>query len=92
MWVLVLVSMLILIGVFLLTLGTGGMCLGLSRLYGELTFIVQDRPQVLDKAQAVWHAGSPGALERGAITFMPHDFFKPNPVQGADVCLLRCVL
>ena len=92
MWAVALVGMLILIGVFLLIVGTGGMCVGLSRLYGDLDFVVQDRPQVLDKAKAVWKAESPGTLERGAVTFVPHDFFKPNPVQGADVYFLRCIL
>jgi hypothetical protein len=32
------------------------------------------------------------ALREGRVTFVEHDFFKPNPVQDADVYWLRYIM
>jgi hypothetical protein len=42
--------------------------------------------------QIVWPKENPKALEEKRVTFMPHDFFKKNPVQGADVYWLRYIM
>ena len=68
------------------------MCLDLSKLYKDLKFVIEDRPQILQKAEEVWNNESPGAAQSGLVRFVPHDFFKPNPIKGAEVYLLRCVL
>jgi hypothetical protein len=71
----------------------GGFCLQLSKLYPDLKFIVQDRAPVLEQAQtAVWPRENPDALKAGRVQFIPHNFFEPNPVHGADVYWLRYVI
>lgn len=49
--------------------------------------IVQDYPGVVSQGQA----SLPDAY-KSRITFQAHDFFKEQPVQGADVYLLRMIL
>ncbi|GAM41030.1 O-methyltransferase [Talaromyces pinophilus] len=49
--------------------------------------IVQDYPDVVSQGQA----SLPDAY-KSRITFQAHDFFKEQPVQGADVYLLRMIL
>lgn len=73
--------------------GVGGFCLQLSQLYPQLKFIVQDRAPVLEQAKThVWHAENPSAVESGRVSFLAHDFFTDNPVQGADVYWLRYIM
>lgn len=49
--------------------------------------IVQDSFDVIMQAQESLHANL-----RGRISFQTHDFFKEQPVKGADVYLLRLIL
>lgn len=49
--------------------------------------IVQDYPDVVSQGQA----SLPDAY-KSRITFQAHNFFKEQPVQGADVYLLRLIL
>ncbi|KAI8932345.1 hypothetical protein NX059_010538 [Plenodomus lindquistii] len=73
--------------------GVGGFCIQLSHLYPHLKFIVEDRTPVLEQAKSmVWLAKNHVALEKGCVTFTPHDFFETNPVRGADVYWLRYIL
>ncbi|KAI9672395.1 MAG: hypothetical protein M1817_003417 [Caeruleum heppii] len=73
--------------------GVGGFSLQLSRIYPDLEFIVQDRAATLIHAeQKVWPAENPEALAEKRVAFMPHDFFKPNPVEGADVYWMRYIM
>ena len=61
--------------------------------YDKLKFVVQDREPVLRQAQTtVWPEAYPDALESGRVSFMPHDFFQPNPVKGADIYWIRYIL
>lgn len=65
----------------------------LSQLYPQLKFVVQDRGPVLEQAKTeVWPQDNPRALKEGRVSFVEHDFFKPNPVKGADVYWLRYIL
>lgn len=71
----------------------GGFCLQLAQLYPDLHFVLQDRGPALKQAEtAVWPKENPDALRRGRVRFVPHDFFDPNPEQGADVYWLRYIL
>lgn len=71
----------------------GGFCIQLSHIYPQLRSIIQDRAPALEQAQAeIWPRENPSALKSGRVQFQPHDFFEPNPVQGADVYWLRYIL
>nr|POE77916.1 o-methyltransferase geda [Quercus suber] len=71
----------------------GGFDLQLSKLYPELNFVVQDRGPAIEHGKSqVWPAENPDALREGRVTFMKHDFFQKNPVEGAEVYWLRYIL
>ncbi|KAF3901332.1 O-demethylpuromycin-O-methyltransferase [Dactylellina cionopaga] len=73
--------------------GMGGFCLELSRLYPELSFVIQDRAQVIKKGETeVWPRENPSALQQGRVKFIQHDFFEENPIKNADVYWLRYIL
>ncbi|GAA6037613.1 hypothetical protein JCM8097_006143 [Rhodosporidiobolus ruineniae] len=40
----------------------------------------------------LWEKEVPEALESGRVKLMPHDFFGPQPVKGADVYFLRAII
>jgi hypothetical protein len=50
-----------------------------------IKFVVQDLPPVIAMA-------SPPAEVASRIEYMPHDFFAPQPVKGADFYFLRWIL
>ncbi|KAJ3052321.1 hypothetical protein HK097_006521 [Rhizophlyctis rosea] len=70
--------------------GVGGFCMDLYEQFPELTFVVQDRPPVIEQAKAVWGERFPGYEKR--VTLMAQDFFEENAVKDADVYVLRCVI
>ncbi|KAJ3045592.1 hypothetical protein HDV00_009249 [Rhizophlyctis rosea] len=70
--------------------GVGGLCMDLYEQYPELTFVVQDRPPVLEQAKGMWSERFPEYEKR--VTLMPQDFMQENAVNDADVYVLRCVL
>ncbi|KAF2836623.1 O-methyltransferase A [Patellaria atrata CBS 101060] len=73
--------------------GVGGFCLQLSQIYPDLNFVVQDRAPVLEQAKnTIWPRENPEALDRGRVTFTPHNFFESNPVKNADVYWLRYII
>lgn len=53
----------------------------------ELTFVVQDLPEVVEQGRAKI-AGKPS----DKLEFMAHDFFKEQPIKDADIYLLRQIL
>ncbi|KAK6532661.1 hypothetical protein TWF281_006840 [Arthrobotrys megalospora] len=51
--------------------GMGGFCLGLSQLYPDLDFIIQDRSQVVSKGETeLWPNENPAALQEGRVKFV----------------------
>ncbi|MCJ1467792.1 hypothetical protein MMC07_006417 [Pseudocyphellaria aurata] len=73
--------------------GVGGFSIQLSWRYPRLNFVLQDHGPVLKQAEGeVWPKENPTALKNGRIRFMEHDFFKKNPIEGADVYWLRWIL
>ncbi|KZT63930.1 S-adenosyl-L-methionine-dependent methyltransferase [Daedalea quercina L-15889] len=72
--------------------GRSGMCLELAKRYPDLKFVLQDRPPAIEKAKSVWQDELPEAVESQRITFMDHDFFRTQPVKGAEVYFMRSVL
>lgn len=73
--------------------GLGGFSLRLSKLFPEMTVVLQDRGPIVKQAETVvWPKQHPSAIENKRVQFMAHDFFTPNPVSDADVYYLRNVL
>ncbi|KAI1371154.1 S-adenosyl-L-methionine-dependent methyltransferase [Hypoxylon crocopeplum] len=64
----------------------GSMAVALAKRFPELSLVVQDMPDVVEGGDATL----PSEL-RGRISFMAHDFFKPQTVR-ADAYLLRTIL
>lgn len=73
--------------------GVGGFSMQLLRVYPHLNCVVEDRAEVVRQGkQEVWPQQASDLLESGKVKFLAHDFFKPNPIEGADVYFLRGVL
>ncbi len=71
---------------------TGSSAIALAEAFPHLTFIVQDLPA---NAESGRKAAAAGTLPDGIasrLSFQGHDFTQPQPVQGADVYLLRMIL
>ncbi|KAK6523136.1 hypothetical protein TWF694_006031 [Orbilia ellipsospora] len=73
--------------------GLGGFCLELSRLYPSLGFVIQDREQIVKKAELdFWPRENPTAIHEGRVKFLKHDFFQENPTKGADIYWMRYII
>ncbi|KAI2625786.1 putative O-methyltransferase [Hypoxylon sp. NC1633] len=72
--------------------GVGSFDLQLARLYPELRFIIQDQATATEQGFLMWQNEFPEALESRRAQFVAHDFFKPNPIKGADIYWMRHVL
>ncbi|EGX97263.1 hydroxyindole O-methyltransferase, putative [Cordyceps militaris CM01] len=68
----------------------GHASIALARKHKGLKFIVQDLPRVIQNVDATSIDEDAGVRDR--ITFAEHDFFEPQPVEEADVYLLRQIL
>ncbi|KAI1927245.1 hypothetical protein LOZ58_002197 [Ophidiomyces ophidiicola] len=67
--------------------GSGGHDdIALARKYPDLNIVVQDLPKV----QPAFEANVPEDL-KSRVTFMPHDFFNPQPIQ-ADIYMIKLIL
>ncbi|KAK4548666.1 hypothetical protein LTR36_009577 [Oleoguttula mirabilis] len=60
----------------------------LAQKFPQLSFIVQDLPEVIEGAKDKL----PETVDKGRVDFIAHDMFTAQPVQGAAVYLLRYVL
>ena len=69
---------------------SGSASLALAKQFPNLRFIVQDLLQPIRDAQKGAQILPSEIADR--IEFMEHDFFKPQPVQDADVYLLRMII
>lgn len=68
--------------------GSGGHdAMVLAQNFPKLQLIVQDRPE----QKAAFDRTIPSAL-KSRVTFQPHDFFSPQPIQDASVYILKNVL
>ncbi|KAL8996752.1 MAG: hypothetical protein Q9169_003823 [Polycauliona sp. 2 TL-2023] len=71
----------------------GGFVLQLLPVYPQLKFVVQDRAENVEQGETViFPREAPDAISSGRVTFMAHDFFEENPVEGAAVYWLRGIL
>ncbi|KAJ7240226.1 S-adenosyl-L-methionine-dependent methyltransferase, partial [Mycena rebaudengoi] len=69
--------------------GMGSNSLTIARKYPPLRVVNQDFGPVLEKAKAHWQENFPEHIEKNLVEFQAHDFFLPQPVEEADVFLLR---
>lgn len=67
------------------------MSLELAKIYPDLKFVVQDTAPTIAQAKKIWETEHMEYL-RSRVTLMVHNFFEENPVKGADVYVLRCIL
>ncbi|PKY04557.1 S-adenosyl-L-methionine-dependent methyltransferase [Aspergillus campestris IBT 28561] len=73
--------------------GVGGFMLELSKRYHCLKFVIQDTKANIKLAkELIWPQEGLEAIRNEQVSFMEYDFFRPNPVQGADVYWLRFIL
>ena len=67
----------------------GHTSLAIAEKYSNLTFVVQDLPEVVEQGKAKLPDSTSGSTN---LSFMPHDFFTPQPIKDADIYLLRQIL
>ena len=70
----------------------GSFCMLLHAHYPGFRLVIQDKAPVIDRAMALWDQGCPSAVSEGKVNFVVHDFFKDNPVHGAELYWLRHIL
>ncbi|KAM0204752.1 hypothetical protein ACHAQI_009926 [Fusarium lateritium] len=68
----------------------GHSCVELAKAFHDLDFIVEDTPHIVEEGIKTVKANDPTLAER--IKFREYDFFTKQPVQGAQVYLLRQIL
>ena len=62
----------------------------LAQKFPSLRFVVQDLPATTAEIGPATAYMLPGDVKE-RVTLMEHDFFEPQPVQGADVYMFRFV-
>ncbi|KAF2152731.1 putative O-methyltransferase [Myriangium duriaei CBS 260.36] len=67
--------------------GHGAVSIALANATKELRFLVQDLPISASQGEKLL-----AAELKERISFMPHDFFAPQPIEGADVYFFRYIL
>ena len=69
----------------------GSQSLALASAFPNLSCVVQDRAEVVQRAQQT-DLATLSAKGKGRVKFMEHDFFEEQPVKGAAVYVLRWIL
>ena len=69
---------------------SGSASLALAKSFPNLRFVVQDLREPIHNARAQAESLPADVAER--IEFSEHDFFTPQPVEDADVYLLRMII
>ncbi|KAJ5725584.1 uncharacterized protein N7483_006941 [Penicillium malachiteum] len=72
--------------------GVGTHSMNIAKAYPELNFIIQDRPEVIEKGVALWTKELPSYLQNGQVQLTPGDFFQTQSVSGAAVYFLHTIL
>ncbi|KAI5479077.1 S-adenosyl-L-methionine-dependent methyltransferase [Pseudohyphozyma bogoriensis] len=73
--------------------GTGSLSLLLTQQAPHIKITLQDRPEVVNgECKTVWEKENPQAISLGRVKLTAHDFFKPQPIAGADVYMLRAII
>ncbi|KAL0578011.1 hypothetical protein V5O48_003961 [Marasmius crinis-equi] len=69
--------------------GVGSAALILYKQSPNLKYVVQDLESQISAGDKFWERFAPQAMQSGRVKLQAHDFFLPQPVQGAGVYLLR---
>ncbi|KAK4494687.1 hypothetical protein PRZ48_014043 [Zasmidium cellare] len=69
----------------------GHACIAIAEKARGLQFIVQDRPEIVPQGEKQLEEVADEQI-RSRIKFQAHDFFTPQPVEGAAVYLMRFIL
>ncbi|KAK0199957.1 S-adenosyl-L-methionine-dependent methyltransferase [Desarmillaria ectypa] len=72
--------------------GVGMATLPVAKAFPDLRIIIQDRPKFVEDARKLWKEELPSAVSSGHVTFQVHDFFESQPIQAADVYLVRWIM
>ncbi|KDQ19528.1 hypothetical protein BOTBODRAFT_28102 [Botryobasidium botryosum FD-172 SS1] len=72
--------------------GVGTQTSLITKAHPHLKMIVQDQGVLQKQAEEYWAITDVDALPSGRVTWQAQDFFEPQPVKGAAVYFLRCVL
>ncbi|KAJ7496668.1 O-methyltransferase, partial [Mycena latifolia] len=71
--------------------GIGSTSLEIARANPHLRFLIQDQSAVVREGRKHWERESPSSLASGRVSFQVHDFFGPQPIQNADIFMLRFI-
>ncbi|GAA6008220.1 hypothetical protein JCM10207_000043 [Rhodosporidiobolus poonsookiae] len=73
--------------------GAGAVSLQLAKAVPSLKLVLQDRKEVVEgPGRALWEKEFPDKLSSGSVQLVAHNFFEPQPVKGADLYFLRCII
>ncbi|SJL09409.1 uncharacterized protein ARMOST_12787 [Armillaria ostoyae] len=72
--------------------GVGMATLPVAKAFPDLRIVIQDRPKFVEDARKLWKAELPDAVSSGQVAFQVHDFFERQPIQAANVYLLRWIM
>ncbi|KAF5366497.1 hypothetical protein D9757_012164 [Collybiopsis confluens] len=64
--------------------GNGWGSMSLLKSQPHLRVILQDQPQVIEKAKELWTTEFPVAIEQGKVQFTPFNFLKDAAAEGCD--------
>ncbi|KAF8992816.1 S-adenosyl-L-methionine-dependent methyltransferase [Cyathus striatus] len=70
----------------------GSLVFLLKNEFPDLLFVVQDLQRQITDAMYFWNKHDPEAISSGNVKLQVHDFFKPQPIHGAAVYVLRAVI
>ncbi|KAJ5166851.1 uncharacterized protein N7482_005632 [Penicillium canariense] len=71
---------------------TGHASIALARKFPDLTFIVEDLPEVIAGGPKYLASQEDAQSLRTRVSYKAHSFFDPQPVQDADVYFFRMVM
>jgi len=72
--------------------GVGVATLTLARRFTKPQFVMQDLSGVVSGIAEFWQNAYPGAISVGRVRNQEHNFFDPQPIQGAAVYFLRLII
>ncbi|KAJ7210713.1 S-adenosyl-L-methionine-dependent methyltransferase [Mycena pura] len=72
--------------------GLGSTSMEIAKKYPSLRIVNQDLAPTIENAKSHWTLHFPEHVEKKMVELQVHDFFQPQPVQNADIFLLRHVI